>query len=130
MASCATLPRVVIAALLIGALVWVVVLGMRKARLEHVSTIPVKGSEDREWQLDVRDMTLALKRTATKDKLLERYELRRNDDGQWEMMPTYIPVRLQDRNATESTENIWRPCAPDVSTALEERYRRYNALQA
>ena len=119
-----------IAALLVAAIVAVIVLGTRKARLEHLSTIPAKGEENREWQLDVRDMTIALKRTATKDKLLERYELRRDDDGHWEMMPTYIPTNVQDRHATESSDKTWRPCDADVSTALEEMYRRYNGIRA
>jgi hypothetical protein len=94
-----------------------------------VSTLPVKGVDDREWQLDVRDMTLALKRTGTKEKLLERFELRRGD-GQWEMRPTYIPADLRDRNATESAVGTWRRCDADVSTELEAKYRRYNGLEA
>ena len=103
------------AVLLLLAVIGAIVYGARTARRECVVSVPVDGRAET-WKFNIRDMRGEVVRTAS-SKVVRSFELRRRDDGRWDMS--------DDIDDEESEYQTWSACEEYTQEAIESAYRRY-----
>ena len=104
------------ALLLLAAIIGAIVYGLRRNQREYVVSVPSHDPGET-WKFSVRDMRADVIRTAS-SRHLRSFDLRRNEDGRWEL--------ADDHTADDQPENRrWSACEEYVQGTLESTYRSY-----
>ena len=104
-----------IAILVLLAVIGAIVYTSRRARTNFIVNQQPDGPGET-LTFNVRDMSAERKVTGT-GEVLARFDLRRDDDGRWEL------AEITDEAPDART---WLPCDESATSAIELKYRRYN----